>query len=785
MSDPAQRLAKALEGRYTVGRELGRGGMATVYLAQDLKHDRRVAIKVLRAELGEVMGEQRFAREIDIAAKLTHPNILALHDSGTADGQLYFVMPYLEGESLRDRLRRDGTLSLVEASRVIREVGSALSYAHGHDVVHRDIKPGNILFQAGHAIVCDFGIAKAISDARDRLTQTGLAVGTFAYMSPEQTTDDAVIDGRSDIYSLGCLLYEMLAGASPFQDSSPQAVLARKLVGAVPSVTEAGADIPVTVQHVLERSLATDPDRRYATVGDFAAALDEAQTTAAIATHARRRRRVRAAGLGGTAVGLGLFGLLGWWLSISLGGPAFERVAVLPFTNRTNDPGQTFFVEGIHEDLVLEMQRAGVRVINPSSVRRYADSDASLRDIAEELGVDAVIQGSVGLSDRRVGLEILLVDPVTSELVWTEPFSRAEGDVLVMLRDATLSITAELGVELTAGAEERLAAAGAVDPLVYEALLQARFEARSLTADGLDRAENYYRLALARDSLAVEAWTGLVGVWNVRAQQGLISQQQAGDNTGPLLARAGAIDPDMAQDFARTALRLTWPEWPAGRWAEAEAAFRQGLARDPGDAVLRAYFALLLLYLGRDEEAEDQTERAAEQAPDDVLVQGLHGQALNALHRWEDAEAALIRARSFVPDAPILLSTLRTIYHLLGRHELAIQMWRDSYQATGDDEALDALNRGFATGGYEAALASVAALMVERSRTQRVTPWQIGTLYTRAGMPDEALDYLETAVEEGDPNSPYLSTDAIFDDLRSEPRYRALIAKLGLPRPSS
>lgn len=244
---------------------------------------------------------------------------------------------------------------------------------------------------------------------------------------------------------------------------------------------------------------------------------------------------------------------------------------------------------------------------------------------------------------------------------------------------------------------------------------------------------------------------------------------------------ARAIDPGLGNEFGAIAENLTWATWPEGRWTEAEEAFRKALDQDPSDAITRAYFALLLLYLGKNEEAEEQTYRAAEQAPDDPLVQGIHGQALNALHRWEEAETALTRARRFEPDAPILLSTLRTIYHLLGEHELAIQMWRDSYRSSGDLEALEALNRGYSAGGYESALRSVAELFVERSKTERVTPWQIGTLYTRAGMYDQALEYLQMAVEEGDPNSPYLSVDAIFDPMRPDPRFQALVDRLGLP----
>ena len=245
MAETPARLQAALVARYALDRELGHGGMATVYLAQDLKHGRPVAIKVLRPELAAALGAERFLREIEIAARLTHPHILPLHDSGEANGFLYYVMPYLEGESLRDRLNREPQLPVEEAVRIAREVASALSYAHSHDVVHRDIKPENILLSGGEAVVADFGIARAIVAAgTEKLTDTGLAVGTPGYMSPEQATAEAHIDGRADTYALGCVLYEMLAGHPPFLGTTAQEVLARHTLDPVPPLRTIRRAVP-------------------------------------------------------------------------------------------------------------------------------------------------------------------------------------------------------------------------------------------------------------------------------------------------------------------------------------------------------------------------------------------------------------------------------------------------------------------------------------------------------------------------------------------------------------
>jgi tRNA A-37 threonylcarbamoyl transferase component Bud32/tetratricopeptide (TPR) repeat protein len=274
VTDPHARLRAALIGRYTIERELGRGGMATVYLAQDVKHRRRVAIKVLQPELAAALGRDRFLREIETAARLNHPHILPLHDSGEADGLVYYVMPYVEGESLRDRLRRENQLAIEDAVRIASEVASALSHAHSKDVVHRDIKPENILLSGGEAVVADFGIAGAIDAAAGgKLTQTGIVLGTVAYMSPEQASGERTLDGRSDVYSLGCVLYEMLVGEPPFTGATNQAILAKRFTDPVPSARRLRGTVPQPVDRAIAKALARAPADRFASSHDFADAL--------------------------------------------------------------------------------------------------------------------------------------------------------------------------------------------------------------------------------------------------------------------------------------------------------------------------------------------------------------------------------------------------------------------------------------------------------------------------------------------------------------------------------
>ena len=383
--DVDARLKAALSDRYTIERELGSGGMATVYLAEDLKHHRRVAIKVLRPELAAAIGSERFIREIEITANLSHPHMLPLLDSGTAEEQpsarpacakpgpggrvwcpsafLYYVMPYVEGESLRERIDREGKIPVAEMVRLTDEIASALSYAHEQGIVHRDIKPENVMLSGGRAVVADFGIARAVSAAGGtKLTGTGFAVGTPAYMSPEQAYGDENIDGRSDVYALGCVAYEMVSGRAPFEADTPQALLAKHAADTVPRMRATDSSIPLFVERAVECALAKQPADRFQTASAFAEALTSEMVVARVGKRRWTRLAVAA------PVTILMLAAAVWGYLTFLGGRAYERLAVLPPTNLMNDPEQEHLVQGMHTALITELQRAGIMVIARTSV---------------------------------------------------------------------------------------------------------------------------------------------------------------------------------------------------------------------------------------------------------------------------------------------------------------------------------------------------------------------------------------------------------------------------------
>ncbi len=401
MADQLARLHAALAGRYAIERELGRGGMATVYLARDLKHHRQVAIKVLKPELAAALGPERFLREIEIAAQLSHPHILPLLDSGEADGLLFYLMPYVEGESLRGRLEREKQLPLEDALQIMGEVADALSYAHRHDVVHRDVKPENILFEAGHAVVSDFGIARAITAAAgDELTQTGIAIGTPGYMSPEQAVGSKELDGRSDIYSLGCVLYEMLAGEPPYAGPNARAVIAKSWSEPVPRLRTL-REVPEAVEHAVTKALAKAPADRFATAARFREALASAGRVGMRPARERGgptvRRLVYLLPVVATVAAIAAY----TFLSRS---PVRQRttrghprtmLVVLPFEN-LGRPEDEYFADGITEEITSRLaQLSELGVIARTSAIQYKKTTKTVPEIGAELGVQYLLEGTV------------------------------------------------------------------------------------------------------------------------------------------------------------------------------------------------------------------------------------------------------------------------------------------------------------------------------------------------------------------------------------------------------
>ena len=571
-----EQLRSSLASQYEVEREIGSGGMARIFLARDLKHRRPVAIKVLRPELASAVASDRFLREIQIAANLSHPHILPLHDSGTTDGVTYYVMPYVEGESVRARLAREGQLPLRDALGVAYDVADALAYAHSRGVVHRDIKPENILLSAGHALVADFGIARALSEAGgDTLTATGIVLGTTDYMSPEQAFGSEHVDGRSDIYSLGTVLFEMLAGRRPFTGPTPQAVLAQIITEPVPSLRSIQAEIPQHVDEIVQRSLAKEPAARFGTATELATALSAITSgvvTMAPAVLATRRRPTLGKAVAAAAIVVVV--AAGSWMLKHNGNRALataNRIAVLPFAVH-GGPQLAYLGDGIVDLLSRNLEGANdVRTVDPGTVItavRKASSAASVVDaaaghaLARQVSAGEFVLGSVNTSSSRMRIQASLYEGNGAE-----PAANAsvEGDTTQLL-ELVDRLAGELLVKRRAGAESQLTHTALLTTRSLPALKEFLNAEQSLRRRQLDTAIAGYQRAIAADStfalasyrLAVAAgWTDRHTLATEAIVRAASLSNRLSDRDARLVSAYAAYrrgDPDVAEREYRAVL---------------------------------------------------------------------------------------------------------------------------------------------------------------------------------------------------------------------------------------
>jgi len=779
MPELLERLQQALAERYRIDRELGRGGFATVFLGTDLKHQRQVALKVLHPELALALGSQRFLREITTVAQFKHPHILPLHDSGDADGLLYYVMPFIEGESLRQRLERVGQLPMEDALRITREVADALGYAHGLGVVHRDVKPENILFEAGHAIVTDFGIARAVSSVGGaKLTETGLAVGTPAYMSPEQAAGDPALDSRSDIYSLACVLYEMLGGAPPFTGPTPQAVLAAQIADPVPQLRALRPTVPPGVERALERALAKAAGERYATAEEFVQHLTRASTAEAVAAEARRERARRRWRAVLAVAGVVVVAAVGWWgaktINAAAGHATIRRLAVLPLASFTNDTTQDYLVQGVQEALISNLQEAGVAVLGRTSVLRYRHSEKSPRQIARELGVDALVEGSVMRSSDSMEISVRLIDGRTEVVRWEHAYPGELRSVYALYYGVTRAIAEQVQSALSPAAAARLATARTVDPQAYDDYLRGQFYWQRLTPGSLDAALDFFQRALRRDSTYAPAWAGIALVWGGRSQAVYVTHWEAIPHMRVALQRALDLDSNSAEVQYVAAVVRAWHEWD---WTGAERAFRRAIEINPNYPDVRVFYSNFLSMLGRFREAHPQIERAMEGDPSNALFRGLYGFNLILERRYADAVREMHRALQMDPAANVANNNLWGALWQLGEYDEALAVLRQWY--AGDQGLQNALTQGFAEGSYRGALRRLAIFLGTHIPIVNNGPFSVADFYILAGEKDSAFAWLERAYKFHDPNLPYLDQPD-FDAVRNDPRFLDLCRRLNL-----
>jgi serine/threonine-protein kinase len=802
--EPLERLRSALVSRYRILREIGRGGMASVYLADDLRHDRRVAVKVLTPEIATALGPQRFLREIQFAAGLAHPHILPLHDSGEADGLVFYVMPFVEGETLRDRLRREKQLSIPDAIRIVREVADGLAYAHALGIVHRDIKPENILFMGGHAVIADFGVATAIGAASGaRLTEGGLAVGTPEYMSPEQATGEEGVDGRSDQYSLACVLYEMLAGDPPFTASSYHALLAKKLGEPVPSLSNLRDTVPEALDNSLRRALAKVPVDRFETVTDFAAAV-EGGGSLPQASGANEQSRIAARSRSVSRPVLYLAGAIVLLLMAivayaSLGNREANRtsgdaksatsagrttVAVLPFENlgRTDDD---YFTAGVTDEITSRLGAvSGLAVVPSRAARRYARSDMTMRDIGRALNSDHLVIGSVrwagaGPQSKSVRVTIELLRAQDEKQIWSRTYDRVIDDIFAVQSDIASEVATRLGITLVEGERGEISQRPTENQEAYRLYLKGKYFWEKRTEEDLLTALGYFQQAVDLDPGYSLAWVGIANAWISRGWYSRLAPRDAFPKAKHAALRALEFDSTLAEAHASLAhIHFEYDH----DWQRAERAYLRSIQLKPAYAVAHQWYGGFLSAMGRHDEALKQAKIASELDPLSLIIQTWMGLRYYFAGNHETAIAEYLKAVELDPQFAPAHWHLAWAYDQAGQFKEAVAAAERAVEI--DEQSLlylTSLGRAYARAGMRAEARSVLDRLERAAKDRHVSAYHLATVHIALGDMDAGLDWLERAYEERSPWIGYLRVDPRIDPVRRHPRFDAVVRKAGLP----
>ena len=776
MAETPARLQAALVARYALDRELGHGGMATVYLAQDLKHGRPVAIKVLRPELAAALGAERFLREIEIAARLTHPHILPLHDSGEANGFLYYVMPYLEGESLRDRLNREPQLPVEEAVRIAREVASALSYAHSHDVVHRDIKPENILLSGGEAVVADFGIARAIVAAgTEKLTDTGLAVGTPGYMSPEQATAEAHIDGRADTYALGCVLYEMLAGHPPFLGTTAQEVLARHTLDPVPPLRTIRRAVPPAVEHAVFKALAKSPADRFPSAAAFSEALTQTGAPPSLTRQAARPAVFVAAGVAALVAGYVLLTRRPG----SSGDPA-RSIAVLPFVNIGADPNNEPFSDGMSEELITALAKVeGLRVTARTSAFSFKGKEVDVREIGNKLNVGYVLEGSVRRAGPRLRVSAQLINATTGYHLWSDEYDRDAGDVFAVQDEITRAIVGALRLKLSGAANAALVKPATGNAEAHDLYLQGRYFFAKRDSTSLRKAQDYFERAIADDPSYALAYAGLSDAYSHRAVFGYVPPHDIHSKAKQAVLRALALDSTLVEAHTSLGFIELFLEWD---WAAAGREFDRALALDARYPPAHLFRAWYFLATDRMTDAVGEVQTAVRLDPFSLVNNARLASMLYYARRYNEALAQSRRLLEMDSMFFQVRVELARAYLQLGQCDEALAAMKHApEQASGAAYFGGVWGWINARCGHPAqALAELNRFRAEAREGRYVSHYSLAIIHAALGDSEQAFAQLDSAYAEGTWAMFTLRVEPAFDGLRADPRFGRLLKKVGL-----
>ncbi len=785
--DLLDRLQSALGSAYEVERELGGGGMSRIFVAMETALNRQVVIKVLRPELAAEVDAERFHREIRLAARLHHPHLVPVHSAGQAEHLLYYTMPFVEGQSLRHRLEMEGPLPIPEVVGILREVTDALAYAHRQGVIHRDLKPANILLEEGHALITDFGIAKALSTAAGEgpqdvtLTSSGIA-GTPGYMAPEQVTG-AAVDRRADFYALGCLAYELLTGHPPFARASAQALMLAHVNEKPVPVTGRRADVPRALAALIMRLLEKRPGDRPQSTNEILRELEAAGSDDSASWDTRRWPRRGAVVTIGALVAMGI-------LSIPPRGhpdpPASiakpSLLAVLPFESAV-DSSERAFADGMSEELVTRLVRVpGLMLVARSSAQQYRRTGQTASAFGRALGVDYVLEGTVRTAvgaggEKRIRITPELIKVADGTHIWAAPYEGVLSDVFRLQADVAQQVAEALRGKLAPG-ERRTVRAGPTDDVeAYRLYLLGRAEWNHRTPDALQRAAANFRQAIGRDSSFARAWAGLADAYALYEYYGVreLPRDTAYSWAERAALRAIGLDSTLAEPHASLSQIYLYGHMDRARSGR-EA--RRAVELDPSYPPGRHWWAEHLLFSGQVDAAVAEATKAVEIDPLSTPVRNMFGSALWSAGRTEEAIAAFRAAAAQDRSANLPWLNLFLIYVSQGRSKEAL----DVLAATRDTSAFahDLARARDDPRARAAAIRALARVKTPPSLLGLGGHYATALFYVLLDEREAALSSLERAVAARDPALEGVKVEPLLRPLRGDPRYNAVVQAVGL-----
>jgi serine/threonine protein kinase/Flp pilus assembly protein TadD len=696
--------------------------MATVCLAQDTKHERVVALKVLHPGLAESMGPERFLREIKVVARLNHPHILPLFDSGEIEGFLYYVMPYIEGESLRERLERENQLPIDEAIRHTFSIASALDYAHRQNVIHRDVKPENVMMYEGEAMVMDFGIAKSVIESGERsITQSGALFGTPAYVSPEQAAGAGHVDGRADQYSLGVVLYEMLAGERPFSGSTDVESFAKRFNETPTPIRKLREGVPESVETALTKAMCPDPIGRYGSIALFAQAIGPGAAAPPILIHTPRP-------------------------TVS----AAKSVAVLPFTNMSAEADNEYFADGIAEEIINALTKIeSLRVASRTSSFAFKGKNEVIGEIGRKLKVSTVLEGSVRKMGNKLRITAQLINVADGYHLWAEQYDREMQDIFAIQEDISQAIVKSLRVILSEGEKLAMTKVRTVDVNAYDYYLRGRKFFHQHRRKSLEYAVQMFEKAIEIDPNYAIAYAGIAVASSLLYTY---FDRRAANSIQAELASRKALElaPDLAEAHLARAIALRLGEHPE----EADPEFEAAIKLDPKLFDAFYFYGRARKYQSRYAEAVKLLERASQLQPEDFQAPAFLGGSYAGMGMRAEATAARRRAMKLIeqrldlnPDDARAYNLGATTLAKLGNLPRALEFAAKSLSIEPDDP---------------------------------LVLYNVACLYALSDKREEALGYLERAVTNGFGHKQSMANDPDLDSIRKTPWFEA-IAKAMAP----